>query len=95
MKKTRKDIFRKAIADNLNQKAEEASELGDFVSDMKKARSPDGAVAGEPAEGAPNENGEGKKGLPEQKEEKKNYGSYGKSFEETHRGAEPTGCLRR
>ncbi len=71
MKKTRKDIFRKAIADNLNQKAEEASELGDFVSDMKKARSPDGAVAGEPAEGAPNENGEGKKGLPEQKEEKK------------------------
>mgnify|MGYP000007541938 CR=1 FL=1 len=34
MKKNRKDIFRKAIADNLNQKAEEASELGDFVSDV-------------------------------------------------------------
>ena len=80
MKKTRKDIFRKAIADNLNQKAEEASELGDFVSDMKKARSPDGAVAGEPAEGAPNENGEGKKGLPEQKEEKKDLSSFFSPF---------------
>ncbi len=68
MKKNRKDIFRKAIADNLNQKADEASELGDFVSDMKNARSPD---EGAEANAQNNESGGNKKGLPEQKEEKK------------------------
>lgn len=68
MKKSRKDIFRKAIADNLNQKADESSELGDFVSDMKKARTPDEAAESETEY---QESVENKKGLPEQKEEKK------------------------
>ncbi|AFM12575.1 hypothetical protein [Turneriella parva] len=68
MKKNRKDIFRKAIADNLSQKAEEASELGDFVSDMKNARAAEDAAANQTER---DDKKEDKKGLPEQKEEKK------------------------
>lgn len=70
MKKSRRDIFRKAIADNLAQNDADSSELGDFVSDMKRARD----------EGAPGSSGEfpsadaasdeNKNGLPQQKEEK-------------------------
>ena len=39
MKKSRKDLFRKAVADNLNEKGQENADLGDFVSDMKRSRS--------------------------------------------------------
>lgn len=60
MKKNKKDIFRKAVADDLNENHEEASALGDFVSDMRRDRSEkdDSGVA------------EGKNDLPQQKEEK-------------------------
>ncbi|MBN8219801.1 MAG: hypothetical protein J0L53_02705 [Spirochaetes bacterium] len=66
MKKNKKDLFRKAVADNLNETQEESSELGDFVSDMKRSR--DDAKAAEETAGNPPEN---KNDLPEQKEEKK------------------------
>lgn len=66
MKKNKKDLFRKAVADNLNETQEESSELGDFVSDMKRSR--DDAKAPEETAGNPPEN---KNDLPEQKEEKK------------------------
>lgn len=62
MKKNKKDLFRRAIADNLSENPEEGSELGDFVSDMKKARAEDEAEASA---------SENKNDLPEQKEEKK------------------------
>lgn len=63
MKKNKKDIFRKAVADNLNEHGEDGSALGGFVSDMKRSRSegPAGDDAGE----------QSKNDLPEQKEEKK------------------------
>lgn len=63
MKKSRKDLFRKAVAENLSQSSEETSELGDFVSDMKKSRNEEPAAreAG---------TAEDKNSLPEQKEEK-------------------------
>lgn len=69
MKKSRKDLFRKAVADNLSQRSEEASELGDFVSDMKRARD----EGNDPRADAAKQNSESagaKNGLPEQKEEK-------------------------
>ncbi len=69
MKKSRKDLFRKAVADNLSQRSEETSELGDFVSDMKRSRE-DGSDA-RPGETQQGRSGaEAKNSLPEQKEEK-------------------------
>jgi hypothetical protein len=65
MKKNKKDLFRKAVADNLNENQEDNSELGDFVSDMKRSRA---ETPGEPAE---NSSAENKNDLPEQKEEKR------------------------
>ncbi len=69
MKKSRKDLFRKAVADNLSQGSEQSSELGDFVSDMKRSRDegydPRPDEAKQAAGGA-----EAKNSLPQQKEEK-------------------------
>ncbi|MBL8034310.1 MAG: hypothetical protein JNJ69_11445 [Leptospiraceae bacterium] len=68
MKKSRKDIFRKAVADNLSDKGQESSELGDFVSDMRRSRSENEQDASPlPEEAAKSE---GKNDLPQQKEEK-------------------------
>ncbi|MFO1525668.1 MAG: hypothetical protein U1F16_06820 [Turneriella sp.] len=68
MKKSRKDIFRKAVADNLSDKGQESSELGDFVSDMRRSRSENEQDASpSPEEAAKSE---GKNDLPQQKEEK-------------------------
>lgn len=69
MKKSRKDLFRKAVADNLSQRSEESSELGDFVSDMKRSRDEaHDTRADEPKKAG--ERAEAKNSLPEQKEEK-------------------------
>ena len=69
MKKSRKDLFRKAVAENLSQRSAETSELGDFVSDMKRSRD-DGSDA-RPGETQQVPSGaEAKNSLPEQKEEK-------------------------
>lgn len=69
MKKSRKDLFRKAVADNLSQRSEETSALGDFVSDMKNSRN-----AGSDAKGGEHQQQRsgagGKNSLSEQKEEK-------------------------
>jgi|GEM_PF-2650432 len=73
MKKSRKDLFRKAVADNLNEKGQENSDLGDFVSDMKRSRSdstPGKPGGDEPREEENRDTPEAKNGLPEQKEEK-------------------------
>lgn len=63
MKKNRKDIFRKAVADDLREQGGEASDLGEFVSDMKNTRA---------GEDSPNENhsAEDKNGLPHQNADK-------------------------
>ncbi|MFZ5628758.1 MAG: hypothetical protein ACOY5B_06490 [Spirochaetota bacterium] len=69
MKKSRKDLFRKAVADNLSQRSEETSELGDFVSDMKRSRDEgNDSRQSEPKQAAGS--AEAKNSLPEQKEEK-------------------------
>ena len=68
MKKSRKDIFRKAVADNLSDKGQESSELGDFVSDMRRSRSENEQDASPSQEEAAKS--EGKNDLPQQKEEK-------------------------
>jgi hypothetical protein len=62
MKKNKKDMFRKAVSDNLNENNEEGSELGGFVSDMKRSRV---------SEETENNASESKNDLPHQKEEKK------------------------
>lgn len=69
MKKSRKDLFRKAVADNLSQRSEEASELGDFVSDMKRSRDEGNDPRADEAKQNAGSAGE-KNSLPEQKEEK-------------------------
>lgn len=61
MKKNKKDLFRRAVADNLNESQDESSQLGDFVSDMKKTRATEESEAG---------NSGTKNDLPDQKEEK-------------------------
>jgi hypothetical protein len=61
VKKSKKDIFRRAVADNLNEHPDSNSELGDFVNDMKR---------GQPGEEKPSKPQESKNDLPEQKEEK-------------------------
>lgn len=66
MKKSRKDLFRKAVADNLNEKSQDNSELGDFVSDMKRSRQDGEESATEAKPDRPS----GKNDLSEQKEEK-------------------------
>lgn len=71
MKKNRKDLFRKAIAENLSQGAEDATELGDFVSDMKRKRAADDVSAAPDAQGQKDGAERDKNDLPEQKEEKK------------------------
>lgn len=65
MKKNKKDIFRKAVADNLNEHGEDSSALGDFVSDMKRSRSEASATDEPPADAQQSKND-----LPDQKEEK-------------------------
>ncbi|HRP67960.1 MAG TPA: hypothetical protein PLY93_00290 [Turneriella sp.] len=72
MKKNKKDIFRKAIADDLGENREDASALGDFVSDMQRKRGDTGDnYASESKNGASAENQKSKNDLPEQKEEKR------------------------
>jgi len=68
VKKSRKDLFRKAIAENLSERSGESNELGDFVSDMKRSREEGNERSGE----AEHSSGgaEAKNSLPEQKEEK-------------------------
>ncbi len=73
MKKSRKDLFRKAVADDLNEKGQENADLGDFVSDMKRSRTDaqeDRSDVAEGQSGKKAENPAGKNDLPEQKEEK-------------------------
>jgi hypothetical protein len=72
VKKSRKDLFRKAIADNLAERSEEASELGDFVSDMKRSREAANEAERDAADHktATHEEPEEKNSLPEQKGEK-------------------------
>lgn len=62
MKKNKKDMFRKAVSDNLGENQEDSSALGDFVSDMKRARDEEETEKSPP---------ESKNDLPEQKEEKR------------------------
>lgn len=81
MKKNKKDIFRKAVADNLNEHGEDESALGGFVNDMKRSRDDIHVSAnlgasmhhGSRSEGpaADEASGQSKNDLPEQKEEKK------------------------
>lgn len=79
MKKSRRDLFRKAVADNLNAQGQENSELGDFVSDMRRSRSEQEQPAGQSreeatgndrAEAPQNDSTADKNSLPQQKEEK-------------------------
>jgi len=79
MKKNKKDLFRRAVADNLSENQGEGSELGDFVSDMRRSRddihvsaNPGASVPpGSRADDMENQAAESKNDLPEQKEEKK------------------------
>jgi hypothetical protein len=79
VKKNKKDLFRRAVADNLSENQNEGSELGDFVTDMKRSRDDIPGAANTGASGRPgphadeaaNPAGESKNDLPEQKEEKK------------------------
>ncbi|MBV6493491.1 MAG: hypothetical protein LDLANPLL_01514 [Turneriella sp.] len=71
MKRNKKDIFRKRIADDLSEKQGDTSNMGDFVNDMKKSRENSENAAGQ-KNGQIGGEDKSKNDLPEQKGEKTN-----------------------